>query len=198
MSWSRQCFIRQFSLLKTQNYRNQSAKHDTNLNQAAVLVGVVERDSGCHIILTQRADHLRHHPGQVSFPGGKVEPSDSSLSVTALRETHEEIGIASELINVIGQLPALITSSGFSVTPVVAMVNPSYRFTIDQNEVAAAFEVPVSYLMSSRNLSSLQVSRANLVHHIYAIPYREHLIWGATAQIIESLQRQCCSLTPNI
>jgi 8-oxo-dGTP pyrophosphatase MutT (NUDIX family) len=198
MSWDRQTFIRRFSLLQTQAYRypfrhRVSTSNHSTLRKAAVLIGVVERDTGCQVILTQRAKHLRNHPGQVSFPGGKVEIFDANLCDTAIRETHEEIGIGAEVIEVIGQLPELVTSSGFLVTPVLAMVKSNYHLNIDHNEVADVFEVPISYLMSSSNLSSLIVRRKNHAHQIYVIPYKNHLIWGATAQIIECLKRQVVS-----
>lgn len=196
MHWDRQMFVRRFSLLQPQAYRHhwrqrQAEHHPDSLRQAAVLVGIVERNGGCHFILTKRAKHLRNHPGQVSFPGGKVEDGDANLCSTALRETKEEIGINTWEIDVIGQLPPLVTTSGFLVTPIVAMVDPHYELSIDHNEVADVFEVPVSYLLSSKHVTSLRVSRGNRDHRVYAIPYQKHLIWGATAQIIESLQRQC-------
>jgi 8-oxo-dGTP pyrophosphatase MutT (NUDIX family) len=196
MHWDRQMFVRRFSLFQPQAYRHHLRQRQTGyphhgMRHAAVLIGIVERDGGCHIILTKRAKHLRHHPGQVSFPGGKQENGDANLRDTAVRETKEEIGINAEEIDVIGQLPALVTSSGFLVTPFVAMINPNYELLIDRNEVADVFEVPLAYLLNAKNVTSLRVSRGNRDHRVYAIPYQKHIIWGATAQIIESLQRQC-------
>ncbi|MGX9416301.1 CoA pyrophosphatase [Vibrio sp. WJH972] len=189
MIWNRHAFIRQFSLSQPQLYRNQLPNRDQNLRNAAVLIGLVERDTGYHIILTQRAKHLRHHPGQISFPGGKVEGYDLSLSDTALRETYEEVGIENELIDVVGQLPPITTVTGFSVTPIVGIIDSNYELNIDHNEVAEVFEVPASYLFSPHNIKSLSILRKNRNHSIYAIPYQNYLIWGATAQIIDSLQR---------
>ncbi|MCF7482256.1 CoA pyrophosphatase [Vibrio sp. J1-1] len=159
------------------------------LRDAAVLIGFVERQEGLQVILTKRAEHLRHHPGQISFPGGKFEPEDIHLLNTALRETKEEIGIANNEIHVFGQLPKLPTISRFNVTPFLAFVSPDYKTHIDPNEVEYVFEVPANHILNPSKLYSTKFNLKQSGHRVFAIPYRQHFIWGMTAQIIESMQR---------
>lgn len=162
----------------------------SSLRKAAVLIACVERNDGLHIILTKRASHLRHHPGQISFPGGKLEPFDSSLQQTAIREANEEIGLDPKLVTILGQLPPLMTFSRFMVTPVIALVNKDYQITIDANEVDTVFEVPAAHLFDIDQLYSQVFQFKKYSHRIFAIPYKEHFIWGVTAQIIQALQLQ--------
>ncbi|MGF1909877.1 CoA pyrophosphatase [Vibrio kasasachensis] len=161
---------------------------DQPLRKAAVLIGFVEREDGLHVLFTKRAKHLRHHPGQVSFPGGKFEESDTSLYSTVLRETEEEIGIFSNQIEIFGQMAALPTISRFSVTPYLAFVEPDYTAIIDTNEVDQVFEVPVEIVLDPQYLHSNTFSVNQQQHQIFAINYGQHFIWGMTAQIIQALQ----------
>ncbi|PFG56412.1 8-oxo-dGTP pyrophosphatase MutT (NUDIX family) [Vibrio sp. ES.051] len=163
------------------------------LRNAAVLIGFVERPEGLQVILTKRATHLRHHPGQISFPGGKFEAEDIHLMNTALRETKEEIGIEDEHIHVFGQLPTLPTISQFNVTPFLAFIFPDYKTHIDPNEVESVFEVPADHILNPKKLYSTQFELKRSNHRIFAIPYRQHFIWGMTAQIIESMQKHIIS-----
>ncbi len=194
MQWNRETLLRQFSLAIPGPYHDESRQrvahlaHDT-LRKAAVLIGLVERHNELFVVMTQRAQHLRHHPGQVSFPGGKQEHHDTSLFDTAVRETQEEIGITADNIEVFGQLPPLVTVSGFSVTPIMAFIQPDYRLSIDANEVAAVFEVPLSYLLDKRNLITQRFMIKSQPHRIFAFPYQQYLIWGATAQMLHLLQQ---------
>ncbi|ENP8317994.1 CoA pyrophosphatase [Vibrio vulnificus] len=166
----------------------------SKLRDAAVLIGFVEREQGLNVILTKRASHLKHHPGQISFPGGKYEESDRSLQATALRETREEIGIAPNAISIFGQMPELVTVSRFKVTPILAFVEPNYQIVIDKNEVDEVFEVPANHLLDTQKLKSAQF-RVNQSHHrVFAIPYQHHFIWGMTAQIIQAMQQQIMKL----
>ncbi|WED28022.1 CoA pyrophosphatase [Vibrio sp. DW001] len=162
----------------------------SSLRKAAVLIACVERHDGLHIILTKRANHLRHHPGQISFPGGKLESFDNSLQQTAIREANEEIGLDPKLVTILGQLPPLMTFSQFMVTPVIALVNKDYQTTIDANEVDTVFEVPAAHLFDIDQLYSQVFQLKTYSHRIFAIPYKEHFIWGVTAQIIQALQLQ--------
>ena len=174
----------------TQNLLSAWAQiRDEDLRQAAVVVGLVERDNGLNVIFTKRAAHLKHHPGQVSFPGGKYEQSDPTLQHTALRELQEETGIVKEQVKVIGQLPALNTISKFSVTPVVALIDPDYQPKIDRNEVDSIFEVPAEYVFDQANLHSHLVNFKQVKHRVFAMPYEDQLIWGVTAQIVQSMQQ---------
>lgn len=161
-----------------------------NLRKAAVLIPCVVRASGINVILTKRALHLRHHPGQISFPGGSYEQSDDTLLTTAIRETEEEIGISSQHIEVIGTLPTLPTISGFIVTPYLGLISSQYKTQIDHQEVMDVFEVPGQHLLNPSNLIQQQFYTNGSTHNIYSISYNEHAIWGATAQIIRSLQQQ--------
>lgn len=155
---------------------------------ASVLIGLVPRNGALQVILTKRAKHLKHHPGQVSFPGGKAEATDRSPIVTAIRETAEEVGILSKDITVIGTLPPVVTLSGFTVTPVIAFVSPSYQAKLDRNEVEHLFEVPLAFLADSKHMTRYTLTRKNHAIPVYAIPFKQHFIWGVTAQIIDQLQ----------
>ncbi|MBW3694835.1 CoA pyrophosphatase [Vibrio sp. T187] len=188
-------FLQNFQLKNTIAYHPESMQRvahldNARLRKAAVLIGLVERDNGLQIIFTKRAEHLKHHPGQVSFPGGKFEPSDQSLQITALRELEEEVGIEPNQVKIVGQLPEIHTISHFSVTPVVAMVDPNYQVTIDFNEVESVFEVPAEHVLDRNKLFSYMFPLKKFRHRVFAIPFNEHLIWGMTAQIIQSLQQQ--------
>jgi len=156
--------------------------------QAAVLIALVERPTGLHIILTERALHLRHHPGQISFPGGKYEDADQHLQQTALRETKEEIGINTRLVSIIGQLAPLNTTSGFEVFPFVALIDNNFQFLIDHQEVKSVFEIPLTYLLDNRNFHYQHLLANKERHYTYYIVYQNHFIWGATAQMLKNLQ----------
>lgn len=163
------------------------ASHKT-LKKAAVLVPLVKRRNGLNIILTERALHLRHHPGQVSFPGGKQEQFDQSLQHTALRETEEEIGILPEQVTVLGTLTNLATVSGFVISPYIGFVDSDHSLAIDAKEVRSVFEVPLEYLLNRKNFYREPLSANSKGHYIYCIPYQNRLIWGATAQLLFNLQ----------
>ncbi|MGO2320627.1 MAG: CoA pyrophosphatase [Vibrio toranzoniae] len=191
---NRKNFLQHFQLNTTVGYHPESIERVAHisreqLRKAAVVVGLVDREDGLHVIFTKRAAHLKHHPGQVSFPGGKHELSDPSMQFTALRELHEEVGIRSDQVKIVGQLPALSTISKFYVTPIVVLVDPNYKAVIDANEVASIFEVPATYILDQAKLHSHTVNLRKIKHRVFAMPFQEHLIWGVTAQIIQSLQQ---------
>ncbi|NOI65522.1 CoA pyrophosphatase [Vibrio sp. 99-8-1] len=192
---NKQQLLTQFSLRLPEQYHHEAVNRASSANpnqvrKASVLIGCVERDDQLFVILTRRAKHLKHHPGQISFPGGKYEESDSSLIHTALRETEEEIGIHADQISVVGLLPELMTVSHFMVTPVIALISSDYQIQMDRNEVDDVFEVPASHLFDIKQLYT-QVFKINQQRHrVFAVPYNEHFIWGVTAQIIQALQRQ--------
>lgn len=160
------------------------------LKQAAVLIPLVPRGNNFHVVFTRRANHLKHHPGQVAFPGGRYEPQDVDLIETALRETVEETGILCSREHILGQLPVLPTISGYLVTPYVSVISPDYRPDLDPNEVDALFEVPAHHLLNPMNMHTERVQLNGSIHNIYAIPYRQYSIWGATAQMIKLLSSQ--------
>lgn len=157
------------------------------LQPAAVLVPLIERPSGLTMLLTQRTEHLNAHAGQISFPGGRLEHHDDGPIAAALRETEEETGIAPEHVDVIGRLDVYQTVTGFAVTPIVGFVRPAFRLTLDTFEVAAAFEVPLTFLMDPTNHRRDSGMRGGVRRHWYAMPYDDRYIWGATAGMIINL-----------
>ncbi|OIQ26607.1 CoA pyrophosphatase [uncultured Vibrio sp.] len=187
--------IQKFQFHQPVSYHAESTKRVSHLEnnalrKASVLVGFIERPQGLSVVLTKRAKHLRHHPGQISFPGGKYEESDTSILYTAIRETHEEVGIDPKYISIFGQMPELVTVSHFSVTPVLAFIDPDYSMSIDPNEVDEVFEIPVSHLLDEHQLFSHLFTINHHHHHrVFALPYKHHFIWGMTAQIIQAMQQ---------
>ena len=162
---------------------------DQVLTPASVLFPIVLRESEPTVLLTQRTLHLKDHPGQISFPGGRVEAEDVSPAHTALRESEEEIGLASRYVEVIGYLPEYRTVTGFCVTPVVGLVAPSFELRLDAFEVAEAFEVPLAFLLNPANHQRHSVEFQGMQRQYYAMTYQQRYIWGATAGIIVSLSR---------
>lgn len=159
------------------------------LRPAAVLVPLVDRDEGLTVLLTRRTDHLHHHPGQVSFPGGRVEAGDRDAEMTALRETHEEIGLHPERVELLGALSEYHTGTGFRVTPVVGLIQPPFDLTPDSFEVAEIFEVPLSFLIDPANRRQEQLLIDGRARTYYAMPWQHHHIWGATAGMLVMLSR---------
>ncbi|WP_391087232.1 CoA pyrophosphatase [Vibrio sp. NH-UV-68] len=187
--------IQRFQLHKTVDYHQEAIRRvahlqPSKLRKASVLIGFVERDNGLHVLFTRRAIHLKHHPGQVSFPGGKYELSDGDLATTALRETYEEVGISQDKIQILGQLPELVTVSKFTVTPFVAFIASDYQTKIDHNEVDQVFEVPANVVLDTQKLHSEQFLINNYFHRVFGLSYQNHFIWGMTAQIIDAMQKQ--------
>lgn len=153
---------------------------------AAVLVPVIDYEDGARVLLTRRPDTLPSHPGQVAFPGGKVEESDESILAAALREAEEEVGLDSALVDIIGYLDTYQTGTGFRVTPVVGLVKPTYSLKIDEREVAEAFEVPLRFLMTEDNHQKHSRVWQGKNRAYYAMPYGDKFIWGATAGMLRN------------
>ncbi len=156
---------------------------------ASVLVPLVVRDSGVHVLLTQRTSHLTDHAGQISFPGGRVEQGDADAVATALRESEEEIGLPSQVVDVLGRLPEYRTVTGYRVTPVVALIERPFTPRLDEFEVSEAFEVPLAFLMDPANHERRLYRYADLARTFYAMPYqaaRRYFIWGATAAMLRN------------
>jgi len=148
------------------------------------------------VLLTQRATTLKDHAGQISFPGGRIEPADRDAWHAALRETFEEIGLRSELVEFAGYLPDHVVISGFRVTPVVGFVNPLYQLNVAAAEVHDVFEVPLNYILDAANHKSRQRKIGELTIDIHDIPYGERNIWGATAGMLMTLRRRLQSPAP--
>jgi 8-oxo-dGTP pyrophosphatase MutT (NUDIX family) len=159
---------------------------------AAVLVPVVARSEPV-VLLTQRTPDLRSHSGQVAFPGGKIDPGDTSPEAAALREAAEEIGLDGQFVEPIGYLDLYLTFSGFRILPLVARVDPGYRLTINPGEVADAFEVPLEFLMEPVNHQRLKRDWKGIERQYYAMPFGERYIWGVTAGILRNLYERIYS-----
>lgn len=151
---------------------------------AAVLLGLVDREEGLNVILTRRTDDLNHHAGQVSFPGGGIEPEDADAVVAALRETREEIGVDSDLIEPVGYLDTFETVSSYRITPVVAWVDAGYRAVPNPQEVAEVFEVPLAHFLDPAKKHTLRMSYQGRERDIYEFFYGGQRIWGATAAML--------------
>jgi 8-oxo-dGTP pyrophosphatase MutT (NUDIX family) len=153
---------------------------------AAVLVPVIDRAEPA-VLLTQRNANLASHAGQIAFPGGKIEPGDSSPVAAALREAEEEIGLDSRLVDPIGHLDLYLTMSGFRILPTVARVDPGYRLTLNRSEVEEAFEVPLGFVMDAQNHALHSRDWKGVVRRYYAMAFPQHYIWGVTAGILRNL-----------
>lgn len=154
---------------------------------AAVLVGLVDRAGDPGILLTQRTDHLHDHAGQISFPGGRVEPDDPSLVATALREAEEEIGLDPARVELIGELTPYDTITGFRIHPLVGWITPPFDLVPDAFEVADVFEVPLSFVLDVANHHRQTYRRGPHTRSYYVLPFANRFIWGATAGILVNL-----------
>ena len=160
------------------------------LAEAAVLAGLVPRAEGTQVLLTRRTDGLRHHGGQVSFPGGRVEPTDADVVAAALRESHEEIALPATQAVPLGFLDPFTTISGFRVVPVVAVIDPSFVPQPEPNEVADVFEVPLDYLLAPDSLRRVEVDYRGRRRVVLEYGWPGQRIWGATAAILFNLRER--------
>lgn len=151
---------------------------------AAVLLPLVPRKDGLQVLLTRRTDHLHHHAGQISFPGGRLDEADASLVEAALRETREEIGLPPAQLEVLGVLPDFGTPSGFRITPVVALLPAEPELKLEKFEVAEAFEVPLEFLLRRESYQNHRIVWQDGIRYVWAVPYAGRFIWGATAGIL--------------
>lgn len=162
-------------------------RHNDPLKKAAVLIPLIDNGTELNVLLTKRSIHLRHHAGQISFPGGKVEPTDKNLIETASRETFEEIGLPKDLINIIGSLHSYQVISGFEVTPYIGLIPNDYKFIKDTNEVSEIFQVPLKHFLDDKNHFAVHIKRKGLSHNVHYMPYKHYNIWGATASMLKDL-----------
>jgi 8-oxo-dGTP pyrophosphatase MutT (NUDIX family) len=161
---------------------------------AGVLVPLIERQSGVHLVLTMRAAHLATHPGQIAFPGGKRDVGDVDIAATALREAHEETGLSPDLVHVLGHLPTHDTVTGFKVTPTIGWISEPWEVRADPSEVAEVFEVPLRHVLQLENFHVQKHVWNGKNRAYYTVPYGPYYIWGATARILHGFAEQMGAL----
>lgn len=175
---------------------DDAQRHDSAATLAAVLVPIIHRPDALTVLFTQRATHLKAHSGQISFPGGRAEPSDPTLEFTALRETREEIGLATERIEILARLPEYVTRTGFRVTPVIGLLTPPFEILPDHREVAEVFEVPLEFLLNEKNYRRETRELQGRMAGYYVIEFAERRIWGVTAGMLMNFCRHLADAPP--
>jgi 8-oxo-dGTP pyrophosphatase MutT (NUDIX family) len=181
--------------LKQHDNSCHNYQHHAPLKSAAVLIALFDDNldntsyspGNLQVLLTKRASHLKHHPSQVSFPGGKAELTDKSLIHTALREAQEEVGLDPQSVSVIGQLPNYQIISGYQITPIIGVINAMQTYQKDDNEVDEIFHVPLQHFLQDKNHHTINAYHNGRFHNVHFFPYRQYNIWGATASIMKDL-----------
>ena len=159
---------------------------DRVLRPAGVLVPVIFQEGQWRVLLTKRSSALKHHPGQIAFPGGKKDPEDVDILACAKREAQEEIGLPPDLVDVLGTLPCHETVTGFTVTPVVAHVTAPFQIRPEAGEVEEAFSVPLDHLLNPANYMVQSRRWRGQMRAYYTVPYGPYYIWGATARMLRA------------
>ena len=156
------------------------------IRPAAVMVPIIDHPEPT-VLLTQRAQHLPDHPGQVSFPGGKIDKGDADPRASALRETEEEIGLDRARVEPLGYLDLYMTTLGYRIVPVIARVKPGFALKLNTSEVDETFEVPLAFVMDTANHARKSRDWKGVTRHYYEMPFGERYIWGVTAGILRNL-----------
>jgi 8-oxo-dGTP pyrophosphatase MutT (NUDIX family) len=172
---------------RSDNDLNPDWDNHPDTRPAAVLAPIIKRPTGWTMLFTERAKETPTHPGQISFPGGRVQASDADAVETALRETFEEIGLGREFIEPVGAWDRYDTITGYRVTPIVGLVEPGFELKLDPREVASVFEAPLDFLMNAANHEKREAQWQGRTRYYYAMPWQGHNIWGATAGMIRAL-----------
>lgn len=172
-------------------YRPDEDYHSSELplKPAAVLIPLIDHKDGMTVLLTKRAQHLKTHSGQVSFPGGRCEPEDADAMATALRETEEEVGIDRSHMEVLGGMEDYETVTGYVITPIVAILQPEFILNIDESEVEEAFELPLDYILDESNHELQSRVWDDKKRYFYVLMNEKHNVWGATAAMLVRFAR---------
>lgn len=160
------------------------------LRPAGVLAPITARDGQLHLLLTKRSSALKHHPGQIAFPGGKQDEGDKDVVDAALREAQEEIGLPREAVQILGKLPAHETVTSFNVTPVIGFVRDTFEIKPEPGEVEEVFSVPLSHVLDVGNYVIEGRRWRGSMRHYFAVPYGPYYIWGATARMLRAWTEQ--------
>lgn len=163
------------------------------LRPAGVLAPIIEQNGRLELLLTKRSSALKHHPGQIAFPGGKQDDSDTDAIAAALREAHEEIGLPPDIVEVLGTLPAHETVTGFLVTPVIAFVRQGFQIVAEPGEVEEVFAVPLDHVLNAHNYLIESRRWRGQRRHYYVVPYGPYYIWGATARMLRAWSEKMTS-----
>jgi len=185
----REAILRRLAIAPGDGEAVAAAESDSRLKAAAVLVPLIDRPEGMTVLLTRRADDLPDHAGQISFPGGRIEPGDVNAAAAALREAAEEIGLDPGRVEVLGGLAPYRTGTGYHITPVVGVIRPPLELAPDPAEVAEVFEVPLAFVLDLDNHRRDSMMWLGELHWYDAVPFGERYIWGATAGMLVRFAR---------
>lgn len=170
------------------NYFDLDTSGHSDITPAAVFIPLLERPGGLHVLFTRRAANLYSHAGQICFPGGRIETSDADYVQAALRETWEEVGVEPRFVELIGSQPSFLTSTRYTMKPVIGVLRPGYTLTPDRGEVDEIFEVPLASLLNPALHRLHQIRpQEGLPRHFFSVSWGDYFIWGATAALIRNL-----------
>ena len=173
-----------------ETFKNLMFRKDKSLTPAAVLVPLINRLDEVTVLLTKRTDHLNNHAGQISFPGGRMDKNDRNPEQTALRETEEEIGLTAKQIEIVGQLDDYVVGTGFIVRPIIGFIEPPFKLTPHEFEVAEVFETPLSFLTNPSNFVRQSREIGGSKRSYFVVQWNDYFIWGATAGMLRNLSQR--------